>query len=358
MQNLDQIKKSVYWDPYGLDNTYSGIYYYYLHLKSQLHSLGLDVDLVKSPGSSSFLKKIENLKVFASTRSFLSFKDKFNPETKNIYHGLSNINLPVFVNKPKNMKWIITIHDLIPFEHQAGTSKSYYLQLKFLMKRIIEKADAIVAVSNWTKNRIIKFYPAASEKLLVIENGIPKPQKLLKPKYEGLKLEFLYIARMETYKRVDFYCEMAGLDADCIFHLVTDEKGFRYVNQKYIKQIHQGLLKVYTKISEKQKKQLYLQCHCYVHPSLYEGFCLPLADTIMFNRPSIFSMGNAMEEYFSFEYGLPIDSSDRVLWLEKAKEIAAKFKNEENNNSFIELHNSRQNWETAALQYKNLYDKI
>ncbi|MFY7812175.1 MAG: glycosyltransferase, partial [Flavobacterium sp.] len=86
----------------------------------------------------------------------------------NIFHGLSG-ELPWFF--PKNVKKIVTIHDLIflriPHLYNFIDRKIYYYKFKFA----VNKADSIVAISEQTKNDIVEFLKFDPAKIKVIYQG-------------------------------------------------------------------------------------------------------------------------------------------------------------------------------------------
>ena len=84
-----------------------------------------------------------------------------------IYHGLSN-ELPVeFVKNPK-IKWVVTIHDIAFLYYKMD----YSLFDSFIhfqkIKNSCQKADVIIAVSEYTKADICKIFNLPPEKVEVV----------------------------------------------------------------------------------------------------------------------------------------------------------------------------------------------
>ena len=75
-------------------------------------------------------------------------------------------------------------------------------------------ADAIVAVSQWTKNLIVKHYGVAPEKVTVVHNGIdagdyrPLPDRLAALKRAGEKI-VLFVGRITLQKGPDYFIRAA-----------------------------------------------------------------------------------------------------------------------------------------------------
>ena len=92
-------------------------------------------------------------------------------EKIDIYHSPSFI-LPF--KKFKNVKYIVTIHDLSFLILPEYQSKSFYYYFKFLVGISIKNADIIIADSVNTANDIIKFYKIKRDKINVVYPGINK----------------------------------------------------------------------------------------------------------------------------------------------------------------------------------------
>lgn len=76
---------------------------------------------------------------------------------------------------PKSHPLIVTIHDLSAFKALAFTSYKSNWQLwlrRFMLRDGARKADAIVAISNFTKKEIIERFKGSAENTTVIYNGI------------------------------------------------------------------------------------------------------------------------------------------------------------------------------------------
>ena len=77
-----------------------------------------------------------------------------------------------FLKKPKNIKLVITVHDLaFLLFPKHFTFKDRFL-LNFHTKRAVQMADRIIVPSKATKNDIIKFYGVDGNKIKVIYHGV------------------------------------------------------------------------------------------------------------------------------------------------------------------------------------------
>ena len=81
-------------------------------------------------------------------------------------------------------------------------------------KEGMDQADAVVAVSQWTKNMIVRHYGISTEKVTVVHNGIeagdyrPLPDRLSALKQAGEKI-VLFVGRITLQKGPDYFIRAA-----------------------------------------------------------------------------------------------------------------------------------------------------
>lgn len=226
----------------------------------------------------------------------------------------------------KDMKFVVTIHDLaIEKLKTVGSLKNTIIQ-KLFLERSINAADEIIAISEATKKDIIDIFNIDESGIKVIYNGSKlgeelkisnEQEKEIKTKF-GLKDEVPYVfflSTIEPRKNVE-----------------TLIKAFNYIKRKEdikLKLIIAGglgwkyeeVLKLYETsdykediimpgfISKEEKKYLYEHAKCFVYPSLYEGFGLPVLEAmegkaivITSNVSSLPEVGGDAAFYFNNVY--------------------------------------------------------
>src|SRR3989337_2832449 len=84
--------------------------------------------------------------------------------------------------------------------HKVGASRHRRLAFEFVLKNILKKAETIIAVSEYTKQDILRHYPVSPDKMTVIYEGARLKDKVcvnegqiqnLKNKY-GIKKPFIF----------------------------------------------------------------------------------------------------------------------------------------------------------------------
>ncbi len=116
---------------------------------------------------------------------------------------------------PKETKIVTTIHDVSFEKHPKLIKFKDLFFLKFLIPLSIKKADRIVAVTNFTKKEIVKYYGTSQKKIEVIHNGgarevfwqeIPKEKAAKKVENAfGIKTPYIfYVGTLQPRKNIPF----------------------------------------------------------------------------------------------------------------------------------------------------------
>ncbi|MEI8024841.1 MAG: glycosyltransferase [Pseudomonadota bacterium] len=284
------ISKTLIWDDLGLSSPHSGIGSYGRNLSQQLLSFGwtprlfngLEIGEALLTGGLS-----ENKFPLPQVRPY------FLPQGS-IVHGLSNINGPVIKLK-RGVRSVITIHDLIPV--LTSDSSRYGILFKALYKQVAKSADRVIAVSQWTKEALVR-EGISEEKIRVIPNGFPP----WTAPSETAKEHLLCVARYEVYKNLEFFAKISeymGLKAV----LVTDARGAQRMKGMFSNLCESGQLVIKSSLEQSELSDLYRKAFVLVHPSLYEGFCLPAAEANAHGVPVVFHKGSGIDETVEFGEG-------------------------------------------------------
>lgn len=378
------------WDTCGFDQVGSGIYTHSQNLLSNLIKFGIEPILFAKPQIAenfSYLKsKIVNkppffpdtkltwsLQTGRALQEFLLHESALLKKKKKIiYHGMANINLPFF-SFPKNLKFIITIHDIIPLLVRNQVSFSYQVQFRTLLPRVLELASAVVCVSEWTKQTLVEKFPHVLDKVIVIANGyqtrrlVPiltnnlshDVQELL-DQSKGSKYTLLCVSRYEQYKRFDLILDfLKKYKSQFLVIVLTDKRGQKYLNHRGLEYIQKKELMILNNISQPALDQLYQNCDLLIHPSQYEGFCLPAVEALSHAKPVVFCRGTALDETVGTNCGVSVEPGGTVekwyLAIQEALELKKSPIFFQNIERFII---ERPSWEDSAIKLKELYNRI
>jgi len=247
----------------------------------------------------SLINKI--LKSYWRSKSITT--DLFNNKI-DIYHGLSH-ELPLGIEKT-SIKTVVTIHDLIfiryPYLFKTIDRKIYYKKSKSACRR----ADKIIAVSEQTKKDIINFFDISEKKITVVYQGcnkvfqssIPLEQKEeVLIKYQIPKDYLLYVGSIE--KRKNLLTILKTLKELPNQKLVVIGKGRSY-KEKCLKFIAKNNLSTrvtfLSRLSLEEMAAIYQSAQIMIYPSIFEGFGIPILESLFSKTPVITSKGGCFSE--------------------------------------------------------------
>jgi len=301
---------------------YGGISRYFYELITKL-STKEDVDINLFQGLHINEYNISEYK--PNFESYWGYKWKYKrPDTKymshifaipnkflfdNIYKHAGNFDIyhPTYyrrdLNKYNKSAIVLTVHDMIHelYPDQFRDSKSV-IKAKQVS---INAADAIICVSNNTKKDLINMYDVPEDKIKVIYHGnsLPKSNEYLKStdleiKYSINKPFLLYVGdRIGTYKNFTMLLETYSSMLSDRFDLICFGGGeFRHDELEVIKSIKGSGKVVQLSCSDHLLASLYKNAFCFVYPSLYEGFGIPLLEAMGMGCPVIASNTSSIPE--------------------------------------------------------------
>lgn len=224
-----------------------------------------------------------------------------------IYHGLSH-ELPFGIKKT-NTKTLVTIHDLI--------YKTYPNDFKWLDRTIYdykfryacEYADKIIAVSESTKRDLEKLYQIPSEKIEVIYQTCQPNFKILLSAeqinsilslYNLPQKYLLYVGSLIERKNLLGITKAIQLIKDKIdTPLVVVGKGKEYqekVKQYIVKNKLEKRVIFTSEISFLHLPAIYQNAQVFIYPSYYEGFGIPIIESLWSKTPVITSNVSSLPE--------------------------------------------------------------
>ncbi|MEB3226302.1 MAG: glycosyltransferase family 1 protein [Synechococcus sp.] len=196
---------------------------------------------------------------------------------------------------------IVMIHDLIPLRVAHKNSRLYYYY-KFVLPKIIIQAKHIICNSQSTADEIIERFKIPCHRitpiLLAYDN---KHFRIIGDLGEPLKPYFLYIGRHDLHKNLPRVIYAFSRLPNCqdyefwlvgpIDHRYTPELRRLVIDLGLEKQI---LFKDY--VSYQNLPKIINQALCLIFPSLWEGFGLPILESMACGTPVITSCYSALPE--------------------------------------------------------------
>lgn len=203
------------------------------------------------------------------------------------------------VNRPL----VITLHGVgplvFPKHYSKGLRHRFAIYKSNKYKKIHWKAAAdsyskIVTVSQFSKDVIHDTLNIPKEKIDVILNGVDVSVFTRDGVETGNTAPyFLHVSNDESRKNVDRIIKAyAKINAADKWPLILKLAGDRTCNVPGVKIINKRL-------SEEELVSLYAGAGCFVFPSIYEGFGIPIIEAMAMRCPVITSKGTACEEVAS-----------------------------------------------------------
>lgn len=353
----------VFWDGYGLGVKGSGVFVHARKLAAALGNYGISPCLVTTEAWSQALPELDAaiLESRYLFRRFFESKlvwplrvryslEKYLQKSQEIgiIHGLSNLNLTRRPAGDTRLRSVLTVHDLIPLLAPWSVSSLSAWQFRIGFPWAIEAADRIICVSEWTLRTLLQHFPKASSKAVVIRNGI---EPLLRPhpkKIRSSTVRLLCVARNEPYKNLGLLGEIARYAKSSIeIDLVTDRP------------LVMPGVRVHRRIDDQTLRNLYNIADVYIHPSMYEGFCLPAAEAIAAGLPIVYLSGSGIDEVAGNVVGFPLERNASIsMWLERIQEAI----NAAASPSFLDNVNNwtkqMPSWSDSAFALKSLYTEL
>ncbi|WP_338869919.1 glycosyltransferase family 1 protein [Spirosoma sp. SC4-14] len=213
---------------------------------------------------------------------------------------------PYFIKSLKK-PLVVTIHDMtyerLPEYFWAQDPLTQQKRLN------VERADAIIAISNTTRNDLLGFFDVDPAKVSVIYHGIDIETPLRLQSVPNLPEQYvLFVGDRSGYK--NFYLFMNAMrevmNRFPDLHVILTGGGkLEVADREFLHRLQLTERVRHINATDEQLNFLYQNAQLFVYPSLYEGFGLPILE--------------------AFKAGCPILLSDTECFREVATDAAVYF---------------------------------
>lgn len=248
----------------------------------------------------------------------------------------------------------VSVMDLsyVHFPHLFKRSDLY--QLRNWTAYSVRNASVIFTISQASKNDIIKIYKVREDKVIVTYPGI-KNQKSnmneIKKKYEIEGDYVLFVGTLQPRKNIVRLIEAFSRLKNDIKLVVVGKKGWLYgdILEAPKKFNIENRVKFLDFVPDEDLPSFYKNAVCFVLPSLYEGFGLPVLEAMKYGCPVVTSNVSSLPEVGGDAalYVNPLDVNDI------AKNIELIINNEKLRKELIEkglMQVKKFSWEKTAKE--------
>lgn len=355
----------VLFDHLCFNEKYGGVSKYFVEVMKKLPKKSFKLSLLFSNNSSIIENNsFFNVKPFLSN---ISFKGKprlerlinkpntiinILKENYDVYHQTHYDTYAYkYISKKKHI--VTTIHDLnyIKIPQFYTNSKN-----KAQMEESIYKSDSIVTISNNTKKDLLENYNINENKIHVIYHGVNKNEF---KKVDAVKnLSFiLYVGSRSSYKNFSNVLHALSLINNKDICLVCTGTCFTKNEMKLFESMNLSNRIIHVSCKENELAFLYNNALCFIYPSYYEGFGLPLLEAMTYRCPIACSNTSCFPEI----------AENAALFFnpnnpnEIAESIVELCSNTVLRNSLIELGEKRVDffsWDKSSNEHYKFYNSI
>ena len=202
---------------------------------------------------------------------------------------------PYFLKEVKERQkpFVLTIHDMT-FERYPQNVLIYDRTIQH-KKRLVAEADHIIAVSENTKRDIVEILGTDPAKISVVHHGY-KPVTDVAPQLFDHYV--LYVGERKGYK--NFLPWLAAIrplfDTDPNLKIVCTGSPFSKAETEQFTQWGIGNRLIHISANDAQMASLYRHALCFVFPSRYEGFGIPILEAFNGGCPVCLSNASCFPE--------------------------------------------------------------
>jgi glycosyltransferase involved in cell wall biosynthesis len=338
-----------------MKHPYTGLFEY-------CHQLGLallqtkedkdNIEIYTQKKNQQYFPKQPN---FLTQRSIHKFIFPWLDSKFDIWHATHQTSayIPPKYRKIKN---VLTIHDLnFLYEEKSAAKRAHLLKIH---QRNIDKADHIVAISEFTKKDILENL-RFDKPITVIYNGcnVEVYPNHNKPLYKPIKPFVFALGTVNAKKnfhvlpcllqKQDLELIIAGNnDPDYVLRIMEEARAYKVEHQ----------VKILGGITNEDKYWYYKNCQAFLFPSKAEGFGIPVIEAMTFGKPVFLSTATCLPE-IGGEFAYYFENFNPEHMQQIFQEGLKDYSNRRPAQSIIN-HAMKFNWERSAKAYWQIYRSL
>lgn len=253
-----------------------------------------------------------NAPLYKSLCEFLPLQHKWffgNDSYIDVYHFI-NYFVPPYIDRKANV--VTTIHDTAFKVYPETVPKKTRVLMELSLPKTCTRANAIVTVSEFSKQEIVKYLGVNPDKIMVAYNGVDLTK--FHPNYDNAAIEqvkknfginreyFLYVGTLEPRKNIerliDAYTLLKSRLDNIPLLVLAGRKGWMYgtIFEK-IQKLHLEKDVLFSGYISAQEEPLLMSgALAFLFVSLYEGFGMPPLEAMACGTPTLVSDCSSLPE--------------------------------------------------------------
>lgn len=212
-----------------------------------------------------------------------------------------------------------TIHDVIFLDDKSTTTGFMDAKIKkHLLKRCSKKSKFIFTVSEFSKSRILHYFPKCQKRIGVVYTGLSNKLMEYQPKALEKRNQIIFVGNLKKNKNIIELLkafEIVKTKDEAMELLLVGSNDHKTKDEALSKYLTMPGVRFTGRITDEELFDLISESRFLIQPSLYEGFGLPPLEALYLGTRSILNSIEVFKEiYYSFD----------VIFYEGVEDLANK----------------------------------
>ena len=210
-------------------------------------------------------------------------------------------------NLPKTTRKVLTMYDFTHIRFPHSTTKFNLLVSRIMFKPSVREADVVACISGNTREELCKFFPDATKNKEIVTiylSGLHR-QDASGEEREGNVGESvrqiagepyaLFVGTIEPRKNISLLIRAAGRLKGKLRIVICGKIGWE--QKPVVEALSATDNLIYLNyVTQDEKEFLLKNCFCQVQPSLYEGFGLPVIESMQMGAVALVADNSSLHE--------------------------------------------------------------
>ena len=192
---------------------------------------------------------------------------------------------------------VMTVHDLVPLLYPEWQTRRRVLYFKYILKHRFRFVDRFIAVSHSTRRDLTHHFHIPEHKIAVIHEGVSEQFKPASASREEFILAVSTLEPRKNFKRIiEAFVSLRKKEKTRDRLVIVGKEGWLFEDIMRVPAAFQDDIVFTGYVSEAELIHLFQTARCFVYPSMYEGFGLPVLEAMACGCPVITSNTSSMPE--------------------------------------------------------------